>query len=66
MCLSTAYYNEKNDDCVAATYVASIAIENDTVVLTDVMGMEMRIQGRISYVDLTGGTVIINTEDEAA
>lgn len=65
MCLSTAYYNKKSDDRIAAEYVASISVEGSTVVLTDVMGLEMRIEGRVSFVDLTGGTVIISTEDAA-
>jgi len=61
MCLSTAYKNEKKDDNIAARYVAEINITEHSVILTDVMGEEIEIEGKLLYVDLTGGTVIIET-----
>ncbi len=62
MCLSTAYYNSKSDDQIAARYVDKIKVDGNTVVLTDVMGMELKVPGTLSYVDLTGGIVVIDTE----
>ena len=59
MCLSTAYYNSKKEENVAARYVAEIRVEGDEVLLTDVMGKEMVIPGKILFVDLTGGTVVL-------
>ena len=61
MCLSTAYFNEKDEDKVAARYVSSIDVQGDKIILTDVMGFTTEIQGVISSVDLTGGTVVIAT-----
>lgn len=61
MCLSTAYLNHKDEDKVAARYVASIDVSGDKITLTDVMGFTTEIEGTISSVDLTGGTVIIAT-----
>ena len=61
MCLSTAYYNQKTDDNIAATYVAEINVTDDEVILTDVMGQDLVIKGSLMYVDLTGGTVIVRT-----
>ena len=61
MCLSTAYYDSKDEANVAARYVAKVEVDGDQVVLTDVMGFETRIEGRVSFVDLTGGTVVITT-----
>lgn len=61
MCLSTAYRNEKNDDNIAARYVAEINVTDTSVILTDVMGENIEIEGKLLYVDLTGGTVIIGT-----
>ena len=61
MCLSTAYRNEKKDDNIAARYVAEINVTEKSVILTDVMGEEIEIEGKLLYVDLTGGTVIIET-----
>jgi len=61
MCLSTAYRNEKSEDNIAACYVAEINVTPDSVILTDVMGEDIEIKGKLMYVDLTGGTVIIET-----
>ena len=59
MCLSTAYINENTDDRIAARYVSSIDIDGDKIKLTDVIGAKTELTGSISYVDLTGGVVII-------
>ena len=61
MCLSTAYYDSKDESNVAARYVTKVEVDGDQVVLTDVMGFETRIEGKVSFVDLTGGTVVIAT-----
>ena len=62
MCLSTAYLNKKEESMIAARYVDSIKVEGGKVILTDVMGAVTEIDGTISYVDLTGGSVIIATD----
>ena len=62
MCLSTAYLNQKAEDRIAARYVASIEVQGSRIILTDVMGFTTEIEGHISSVDLTGGTVVIATE----
>ena len=59
MCLSTAYKNNKNEDAVLARYVSKIDVKEGVVVLTDVMGTETEVPGSLSFIDLTGGTVII-------
>ena len=61
MCLSTVYKNEKTEDAVAARYVASVEVRGKEVVLTDIIGAETVIEGSLRFVDLTGGTVIIQT-----
>ena len=61
MCLSTAYYNSKDEDNVAVRFVSEINVTEDSVLLTDVMGQQIEIKGRLKYVDLTGGTVVIET-----
>ena len=63
MCLSTAYYESKDENNVAARYVSEIRINGKEITLTDVMGMEIKIEGSLTYVDLTGGTVLIHTEE---
>ena len=62
MCLSTVYLNAKEEDKVAASYVAQIRVDGRKIVLTDVMGAQQVIEGTLSWVDLTGGTVIIATD----
>jgi predicted RNA-binding protein len=59
MCLSTAYKNNKDEDAVIARYVSKIDVKDSSVILTDVMGTETEVPGTLSFIDLTGGTVII-------
>ena len=59
MCLSTAYKNNKDEDAVIARYVSKIDVKDSSVILTDVMGTETQVPGTLSFIDLTGGTVII-------
>ena len=61
MCLSTAYLNRKEEDKIAARYVASIEVSGDRIILTDVMGFTTEIIGSLLSVDLTGATVVIAT-----
>ena len=42
-------------------FVSEINVTEDSVLLTDVMGQQIEIKGRLKYVDLTGGTVVIET-----
>ena len=62
MCLSTAYLNRKEESLIAAKFVDSIKVEDGKVIMTDVMGAVTEIEGTISFVDLTGGSVIISTD----
>ena len=61
MCLSTAYLNKKDEDMVAARYVANIEVNGSKITLTDVMGFTTEVEGTILSVDLTGATVVIAT-----
>ena len=40
MCLSTAYYNSKDEDNVAVRFVSEINVTEDSVRLTDVMSRD--------------------------
>ena len=61
MCLSTAYLNHKDEDKIAARYVANIEVVGGKIILTDVMGFTTEVEGSILSVDLTGATVVIAT-----
>ena len=39
-----------------------IVINCDKVVLTDIMGAQLEIEGKVTFVDLTGGVVVIATD----
>lgn len=59
MCLSTAY-NVNDSDSVIMEYVSRIDVDGDHITLTDVLGDQRTVEGRIRMVDLTGGTVKID------
>ena len=61
MFLSTAYLNQKDEDKIAARYVANIEVSGSKIILTDVMGFTTEVEGSILSVDLTGATVVIAT-----
>ncbi|MDR0838348.1 MAG: CooT family nickel-binding protein [Oscillospiraceae bacterium] len=62
MCLSTAYANTKSSETVMAKNVTTITFDGDEIILTDLMDSEIRVQGRLTYIDLVNATVIIDTE----
>ena len=59
MCLSTAYLNHKDEDKIAARYVANIEVNGNRIILTDVMGFTTEVEGSILSVELTGAPVVI-------
>ena len=62
MCLSTAYQNKKDDGAVLARYVSQVQVQPGKVILTDIVGAETVVEGELSYIDLTGGVVVIRTD----
>lgn len=62
MCLSTAYKNNKDDSAVLARYVSQVQVQPGKVILTDIVGAETVVEGELSYIDLTGGVVVIRTD----
>lgn len=51
------------DSNIVARYVSEIKIKGDQIELIDVMGIGTNIRGWISFVDLTGGKVVISAEN---
>ena len=62
MCLSTAYKNQKDDSTVLARYVSQVQVQPGKVILTDIVGTETEVEGELSFIDLTGGVVIVRTD----
>lgn len=59
MCLSTVYKNAKTEENIVMRNVMSIAIEDDTVILTDLMERTVAIQGKLVSANLVDGFVVV-------
>ncbi|HBB61991.1 MAG: CooT family nickel-binding protein [Lachnospiraceae bacterium] len=55
MCLATVY--KESDNTVIMQNAARIDVDGDTVTITDIIGDETKIQGRILMVDLANSVV---------
>ena len=58
MCLSTAY-RTSDPNSVIMEFVSGISVDGDKITLTDVMGDQTTVEGKLVMVDLTGGVVKI-------
>lgn len=61
MCLSTAYKNEIADDTAIMNNVMEVECRDNEVVLTDLMGRTMTVEGTLLKASLTDGFVILKT-----
>ena len=59
MCLSTVR-KASDPDTVIMEYVSKIRIDGDTITLTDVMGEEKTLTGKLVFADLTGAVVMLD------
>ena len=59
MCLSKAVRFEGDKQVELCAYVSRFRTEGETVVLTDVLGEETTLTGRISRVDLVKNLIVI-------
>lgn len=60
MCLATVYKKTQDTEEVVLKNVSKIYVEGDSVRLIDIMGVEVVVEGTISFVDLTGSVVKLN------
>lgn len=60
MCLSTVYGRKDGAEQEIVNYISSIEIDGTSILLIDVMGREMTVQGRLARADLTKGVVVID------
>lgn len=51
MCLAKAYLEDRNDSEPVLEDVASLAVDEDTVVLTNLLGEEKKVSGNLKRVD---------------
>ncbi len=59
MCLATAYLKKGEESSILARNISSIHIDGESVILTDILGAEIVIEGRLKKADLVNGIVEI-------
>lgn len=59
MCLSTAYFNEIDEQNAIMENVMLVECDENKVILIDLMGRRTEIEGRLKKASLTDGYVII-------
>ena len=60
MCLSTVYGRKDGAEKEIVQFISSIDVNGDSIILTDVMGRETVVEGRLLRADLTKGIVVID------
>lgn len=61
MCLSTAYMNEISDSTAVMNNVMEIECKENEVVLIDLMGRKVSIEGSLLKASLTDGYVVLKS-----
>ena len=59
MCLSTVYKNDRNPKCQVLKNVTHVRCEDGMVILTDLMGDQMAMEGEILEADMINGYFIV-------
>ena len=59
MCLATVYDGLRDPARILCRNITHIAVDGETITLTDIMGTETVYRGRIVSAELSGGTVIL-------
>lgn len=62
MCLSTAYRNAKTPEAIFMKNVMEIQIKDGVILLTDLLGNEMAVEGTLQEANLVEGFVLIQEE----
>ncbi|MCD8124360.1 MAG: CooT family nickel-binding protein [Lachnospiraceae bacterium] len=59
MCLAAAYKNTQTPENLVCKFVSNIGFRDKKVVLTDILGEEIEVDGELSTVDLVKNIVVI-------
>ena len=62
MCLSPAYRNTKTPEAIFMKNVMEIQIKDGVILLTDLLGNEMAVEGTLQEANLVEGFVLIQEE----
>jgi len=58
MCLATVYKTREPEN-VILQFVSKLEVEGNAIILTDIMGEQRKVQGKIQMVDLANNIVKI-------
>ncbi len=64
MCLATVYGRKQEEESILIRNASRIDVDGKTIVIRDIMGSEVTVEGSISMVDLANAVVKINCADE--
>ncbi len=64
MCLATVYGRRQEEESILIRNASRIDVDGKTIVIRDIMGSEVTVEGSISMVDLANAVVKINCADE--
>jgi len=62
MCLSNVYLFENGEEKLVCEYVSNIDTDSGEITLTDVLGQEITVTGRLAKVDLVKNIILITKE----
>ncbi len=63
MCLSKVYTKNGSSEKMLLNNIQKITLDGDSVIFTDLLENDTRIQGRLLTADLVNGKVIIDTNN---
>jgi|GEM_PF-128362 len=63
MCLATVYKTREPEN-VILQFVSKLEVEGNAIILTDIMGEQRKVQGKIQMVDLANNIVKIEEVEE--
>lgn len=61
MCLSKVYDKKASSENVLLNNIQKFVFDGDSIIFTDLMEQETRIQGKMVLADLVNGKVIVDT-----
>lgn len=59
MCLAAAYKNQQKPENLICKFVSNIGFNDGKIVLTDILGENIELEGTLSTVDLVKNIVVI-------
>ena len=64
MCLATVYGRKQEEESILIRNASRLDVEGNRIIIRDIMGSEITVEGSIAMVDLANAVVKINCADE--